>query len=60
MDEKNVEDTTKYGEFVPSNYHWLPLDEQKRKAKKIENITKNEKNTKWKKIKEKQSKCKIK
>ena len=35
------DDTTKYGEFVCSCYKWLPLDEQKAKAKYLEEITHN-------------------
>ena len=38
------EDTTKYGEFVCSNYHWLPIEKQKEQAEKLANITKNKKN----------------
>lgn len=34
------EDTTKYGEFVCSEYHWLPVEKQKEQANKMENITK--------------------
>lgn len=34
------EDTTKFGEFVCSCHKWLPLEEQKEKAKKLENVTK--------------------
>lgn len=34
-----IEDTTKYGEFVSSYFAWLTLDRQKRKAKEIENMT---------------------
>lgn len=41
--KEKKEDATKYGEFVCSNYHWVPLDEQKKIAKKMENITKKEK-----------------
>ena len=33
------EDTTKYGEFVCSLDHWLPIEKQKEKAEKLENIT---------------------
>ena len=47
MDDKNKEikkeDTTKYGEFIPSLEHWIPVEEQKRKAQKLVNITKNKK-----------------
>ena len=42
-DEVEVgEDTTKYGEFVSSYFAWIPLPEQKEKAKRLENITKKE------------------
>ena len=34
------EDATKYGEFVCSNYHWLPIEEQNKQAKKMEDMTK--------------------
>jgi hypothetical protein len=36
-----IEDTTKYGEFVSSYFAWLTLDRQKRTAEKLENITKD-------------------
>lgn len=36
-----IEDTTKYGEFVSSYFAWLTLDRQKRTAKKLENVTKD-------------------
>ena len=35
-----IEDTTKYGEFVSSYFAWLTLDSQKKTARKLENITK--------------------
>ena len=38
-----IEDTTKYGEFVSSYFAWLTLDRQKKTAKKLENITKDKK-----------------
>ncbi len=34
------EDTTKYGEFVCSNYHWLPIEKQKEQAEDLANMTK--------------------
>lgn len=34
------EDCTKYGEFVCSNYHWLPIKKQKEQVKKMEDMTK--------------------
>jgi len=44
-EEKKIrkEDTTKYGEFIPSLDHWIPIEEQKRKAKELADITKNKK-----------------
>ena len=38
-----IEDTTKYGEFVSSYFAWLTLDRQKKTAKKLENIKKKSK-----------------
>ena len=35
-----IEDTTKYGEFVSSYFAWLTLDRQKLKAKQMEKMTK--------------------
>lgn len=40
------EDTSKYGEFISSYFAWVPLPEQKEKAKNMENITKNQKTKK--------------
>lgn len=42
--KEKSEDATKYGEFVCSNYHWISLDEQKRRTKKLDNMTKKENN----------------
>ena len=41
-DNDNIikEDSTKYGEFVSSYFAWLTLEEQKEKAKKLDNMTK--------------------
>ncbi len=39
---KQIEETenyTKYGEFICSFDHWLPIEEQKRKAEHLGNIT---------------------
>lgn len=38
------EDATQYGEFVSSYFAWIPLPNQKEKAKKMVNMTKKEKN----------------
>ncbi len=38
------EDTTQFGEFVSSYFAWVPLPDQKEKAKKMANMTKKEKN----------------
>lgn len=35
------EDATKYGEFVSSYFAWIPLPEQKERAKELDNMTKN-------------------
>lgn len=35
-----VEDTTKYGEFVSSYFAWLTLEKQKENAKEMEKMTK--------------------
>ena len=40
---ENSEDTTKYGEFVCSTYHWLPIEKQKEQVEKIEQATRNKK-----------------
>lgn len=37
---EQLENVTKYGEFVSSYFVWLTPEEQKRKAKKMEEITK--------------------
>ncbi len=37
---KEKEDSTKYGEAVPSMFAWTGLEEQKEKAKQLENATK--------------------
>ena len=37
------EDSTKYGEFVSSYFAWIPLPEQKENAKRLQNITKKNK-----------------
>lgn len=38
-----IEDATKYGEFVSSYFAWLTLSKQKEKVKDMENMT-NDKN----------------
>lgn len=40
---KNKEDATKYGEFIPSAFNWLTLDQQKKRAEELENMTNNNK-----------------
>lgn len=41
-EKRKKEDTTKYGEFVCSAYHWLPPEVQKERAKELENATEKE------------------
>ena len=43
IDEDEIEDSTKYGEFVSSYFAWLTLDGQKQRAKELDNKTKSEK-----------------
>ena len=38
-DLEEIEDVTKYGEFVSSYFAWLTLEKQKQKAKEMEDIT---------------------
>lgn len=44
------DDKTKYGEQIPSMFSWISLEEQKRRAEKLEHITEkkinNDKNEK--------------
>ena len=37
------EDTTKYGEFVSSYFEWITPDEQRKKAKELEQLGKKDK-----------------
>lgn len=51
MDGKNgeneeVEDTTKYGEFISSYFGWTTLSKQKKRAEELENIEKKDKTRK--------------
>lgn len=41
--EHNEDNVTKYGEFVCTEFAWLPLDKQKENAKKFDKITKKNK-----------------
>lgn len=43
-----MDDTTKYGEFVSSYFAWVPLAKQKERAKDMENITKDKNGKKFK------------
>ena len=38
--EEDVEDITRYGEFVTSYFAWVPMSKQKENVEKLENITK--------------------
>lgn len=42
MEKKSRKNVTKYGEFIPSYYAWIGLDEQKEIANRLENITNKE------------------
>lgn len=39
-DIENIEDVTKYGEFVSSYFVWLSIEKQKIRAQKLEEMTK--------------------
>ncbi len=39
-ENENIEDTTKYGEFVSSYFAWLTPERQKKRAKEIDKMTK--------------------
>ena len=46
MEEKNKiedKDIEKYGEFMSSYFEWTSLEDQKKIANRLENITKNKK-----------------
>ena len=43
MENEKKEDTTKYGEFVCSAYHWIPVEKQKEQAKNMANMTNQKK-----------------
>ena len=38
--DEQIEDVTKYGEFISSYFSWVPLEKQKQIVEKLENITK--------------------
>lgn len=39
MEEKSKKNSTKYGEFIPSFYTWVGLEEQKEIVERLENIS---------------------
>ena len=41
--DNKKENTSKYGEFVPSLHHWIPIEQQKQKAQKLSKVTKENK-----------------
>lgn len=41
-DESEIEDITKYGEFVSSYFAWLTLDGQKERANQMSEMTKKQ------------------
>lgn len=40
--DENIEDTTKYGEFVSSYFAWITPEEQKKRAEELNKKTKND------------------
>lgn len=45
-DLESKDDKTKYGEFVCTEFRWLPIEKQKEKADKLDKITKKNKDKK--------------
>ena len=43
IEEQELEDTTEYGEFIPSFYQWNTLDGQKKVVNRLQNITDSKK-----------------
>ena len=41
-DLENKDNKTKYGEFVCSEFKWLPIEKQKENANKLDKITKKD------------------
>ena len=39
---EEMEDVTKYGEFISSYFAWVPLKKQKRRVNELENMTKDD------------------
>lgn len=44
MDTNNKDENKKYGEFIPTYFAWMSLDEQKKRAEELNNIGKK---TSW-------------
>ena len=42
IDNLEIEDATKYGEFIASYFGWISMEKQKKRAKELEDITKDE------------------
>ena len=42
--KENAEDVTQYGEFISTFHSWVPPEEQKRKAKMLEDATNKDHN----------------
>lgn len=40
--KREIEDSTKYGEFISSFFSWMTPKEQKERAKRLENIGKED------------------
>lgn len=39
MEEKSRKNVTKYGEFIPTYYDWIGLEEQKEVVERLEKIS---------------------
>ena len=49
IDKNYLENSTKFGEVIPTNFSWTSPEDQKERVSRLEKIGKNKKNTKTKK-----------
>ena len=40
--DEDIEDVTKYGEFISSYFAWVTPERQKKRAKELDNMTKKD------------------
>ena len=42
IDNLEIEDATKYGEFISSYFGWISMEKQKKRARELEDITRED------------------